>query len=83
MMAETAFPKVPSNQSLAEGSTCQSPHASTSMMALYRTMHVMTYAVRLIECPSTMEASRSPTASRLIALASFSLIAWIIIEGLT
>lgn len=81
-MAETAFPNVPSTQSLAEGSTCQRPQASASMMALYKTMLVKTYAVRFMEGLITMGTVRNPRASTTMALASFSLIAWVMLRGL-
>lgn len=76
------MPRVSSAQSIHPGRTWKRPHASTSMMALYRTMHVRTYAVRFIEDLITMGAARNPTASRTMALASFSLIAWVIGRGL-
>lgn len=76
------MPRVSSAQSIQPGRTSERPQASASMMALYRTMHVRTYAARLIEGQSTMGTMRNPRASTTMALASFSPIAWVMLRGL-
>lgn len=76
-------PKLAIKPSAQLGTTCHRLQASANMMALYRTMHVRTYAARLIEDLSTMGAMRNPIASRTMILASFSLITWVIVRGLT